>query len=280
MNNMRHIIFFFIIRSGSCYVSGFNGLTVPVGLSCTHSKWHHSPVFQCRWPIPSTSRLFAENIHDGESDEGKVTMPGLPLIPLAVVYGILPLLSITLLDPALSAIADSANALIVLFIGKRLYLYAMAIIALDLASRQSSGTDYKPDFGDRFFQVNEELLGISLASEARDAAETVGVTTALNSTSQVAQGLAVPVVVATGLLVSYFAVTASSSVYVDDGSTGTTSVLALLQPLLPYVPMLPILAVCLLFVKMAAQRLLPNNNETVILYCSHYLPISCGCIHK
>ena len=179
-----------------------------------------------------------------------------PVSSFALVYLALPIASITLLNPSLSCIIENVNTLLLLLISKRIYLYALALTALDITSKQFIQS--APDFGSRFLKVNEDLLGVSLTAEAKNAADEMGLSASFNSTSETSQAIALPVLLAVGLGLSYVTIIAGRSLLSSSSSSLLDPATSNLLPLLlPFITSFPSAAVSFLFTRSSLNSVLP-----------------------
>ena len=194
-----------------------------------------------------------------------------PPLALLATYGALPLAYSLLVDPILDVPALDTPRLLLLLVGKRVYLYALAALALDFASRRAS-EDYQADFGTRFARINECLFGIEIASEASKAADEIGLSKSVAEAPETSLALLLPVIVSSALIVSYLATTSSSGLL----GGGQSEASSIISALLPLVTTLPVLGVCFSFCKAEIESVFKSSPvSTLHSYLGCVLTIHC-----
>ena len=202
-----------------------------------------------RRPLAPRHKLlthFASPIAETPSDDNKLNLVA-PLLTVAVVLpsasGLFGQLLSTITDFDVTA-ADRQTSIIELLLLKRVYLYTLAIAALDWCSKRSVELAEVP-LGERFMQLNKELLanlgeGLGNSSSVLEA-EARPLYEALDRVEGGQQAAALPLLLAASLAGSFALLALSSRLSGPasaDSAAAVSPFAAVLVPLLPLLPLL------------------------------------------
>jgi hypothetical protein len=165
------------------------------------------------------------------------------------------------LDPYITN-SLSTEAVFGILLGKRVLLYAMAVAALDFASRRSS-IDYISDFGERFIKVNEDILGVSYTAQVNEAAQESGLSQTFGHVKESAQAISLPFLAAAALGVSYLSTTFFQSTVTSSATAGIDFERIITQ-VLHLVASLPFAAIGYLFTNAELKPVLKDGTVAAI----------------